>query len=498
MSRDTSIAIRSDTDESSNTALLLATLLSGHSVILANSLPPEQILRGPVVDFSTQGSRAHAFSQVYEGKGTSILPQQTATALTSGTGSGVRKVVSYNHADLARMQVAPGREQTIVNGFGWHFWAMSLLLDLARGRSVYIGSSARAFNALLGRLGKVDAVVASPNVLAGITGTRKDVKMAVSTAGPLTRAAVETIGAKLPGAAIYNYYGATETWPNTIKCRVDPSAPEDLYQSFNCASLDASNAVRIRRSPELGSELGEVQLKNLSGQWVSVNDFGALRPDSRLDLKGRWKDRVRISDKWISPSAVTLAVEEQTGGLGITPIDLLVSLHARFGLVLIASNGASSLAASKTREAEFGAALSQRFNVDLRVKVVDQAVLPYLPNGKMDRRAIFDTYGAELLEEPGSGTIEFILRQGVELSNSTSDGVIVRHNQPEHADYIASGAVAQVLRGYLEKGWVSLDDVQTDPPSDDGNLLGAVTFLVGTHVLVPSGIATDEDTRNLQ
>ncbi|MQY02911.1 class I adenylate-forming enzyme family protein [Actinomadura macrotermitis] len=345
---------------------------------------------------------------------------------TSGT-TGLPKAVMHTHASslaVAQIWLDVDRDQDSVMGTGAIIWGigfpalvgpafyagMTLVLEQDWGPANFLTVVPRE---------KVTHVSLIPSFFAALLGSDdhenadlSSLKVIVLGGEPLLPGLRERIMKRLPGAAIYSYYGQTEA-PYTCFGRQDDGSQE--ISSVGRARM--SCAVRIT-DPDGARVVGEVGEINLTGPnvmagydglpdktadvlrdgWYVGGDLGRMDADGFLYVLGRREDAILKGGQWTQPVQVEEAAIEvegvaEAGAVGVPAHpEGQDAVEQRILLAVVARSGAD-LDPERVR-----AALAARLpghQVPDAVVVAD--ALPHTEDasggpGKLLRRGIRDRY----------------------------------------------------------------------------------------------------------
>ena len=255
---------------------------------------------------------------------------------------------------------------------------------------------------------------------------------------PLPGALVDSLRSQVPGCAVFNLYGPTETTLAKTAYRV-PDGPARPGTQQISRPLPQCQALVMSQERVCGiGELGEIVIRTpfrtlgylndpaATDAVFTVNpgtgdprdriyhtgDLGRLRPDGGLDIFGRMDHQVKLNGV-----RVQLAEIEQVL-LQHEAVDSAVVIAHDFegepALVAYAvvgrDTGSGSASASDANQGDVAAGLRAYLRAQLPIAMVPRMVvviprIPVTPNGKLDRSALprptMETSGADNVQGPG-------------------------------------------------------------------------------------------------
>lgn len=428
---------------------------------------------------------------------------------TSGT-TGVPKCIQTGHQPLAhfvrwyvrRFEVGTNDRFSLLSGLGHDPILRDVFVPLSTGATLCIPDNdivlePRALFEWF-RAQRVSFAHATPQLLkilsAGAKGdqTLPALRYVFSGGDALRSTHVEPLFRLSPGCQVVNFYGTTETPQAVAFHLVQPSdlpGPIPVGRAIDDVTL---HVLRDDLQPVSPGEQGQVgiQTEYLSkgylnddgmtrGRFIQLpnqpaappvyltGDYGALRDDGALLLKGRIDDQVKVRGFRVELGEVVAALELEPG---IRSAVVLPSANADGETVLVACLAAPTLAASgpalgHDAAIALKAAVGRRvpsYMVPARFVVVE--ALPLLPNGKVDRQALtalaqaadastdaLDTSG---LNEDGRRLVQgFEKALGYRFKNT--DASFLEHGG-DSLSYVQASVTVETVLGWLPDNWDAL------------------------------------------
>jgi fatty-acyl-CoA synthase len=383
---------------------------------------PAPANKGDAIDVDALVAAATETEPPLGGHGDDLL----ALFYTSGT-TGLPKAVMHTHfSSLATAQIwlDVGHDQDSVMGTGAIIWGigfpalvgpafyagMKLVLEQDWGPSNFLRVVPRE---------RVTHVSLIPSFFSALLGSDEHESADLSSltsivlgGEPLLPSLRERIMKRLPGAAIYSYYGQTEA-PYTCFGRQDDGSQD--ISSVGRARMACAVRITDPNGARVTDEVGEINLTGpnvMSGYdkqpdktadvlrdgWYVGGDLGIMNADGYLTVLGRREDSILKAGQWSQPAQLEEAAAEVEGvaeagvvGVPAHP-DGQDAVEQRI-LVAVVPRAGTSLDADAVRER-----LTARLPAHQRPDVVVVAAeLPHTQDasggpGKLLRRAIRDQY----------------------------------------------------------------------------------------------------------
>ena len=349
---------------------------------------------------------------------------------TSGT-TGLPKAVMHTHfSSLATAQIwlDVDRDQDSVMGTGAIIWGigfpalvgpafyagMKLVLEQDWGPANFLKVVPRE---------KVTHVSLIPSFFSALLASDdhegvdlSSLKAIVLGGEPLLPAVRERITARIPGAAIYSYYGQTEA-PYTCFGRQDDGS-QDISSSGR-ARMSCAVKVTDPAGNRIVGEVGEINLTGpnvmagydrqpdktaeaLRDGWFVGGDLGIVTADGFLHVLGRRADAILKGGVWSQPAQVEEKAVEvegvaEAGAVGVPEHPDGQDAVEQKILVAVVPRAGASLDPAAVRSA-LAAALPEHLTPDA-VVITDQ--LPHTSDGsggpgKLLRRGIRDLYADQI------------------------------------------------------------------------------------------------------
>ena len=374
------------------------------------------------VDVDALAASANEAEPPLGGSGDDLL----ALFYTSGT-TGLPKAVMHTHASAlacAQIWLEVDRDQDSVMGTGAIIWGigfpalvgpafyagMTLVLEQDWGPSNFLKVVPRE---------KVTHVSLIPSFFSALLGSDEhegvdlsSLKVIVLGGEPLLPALRERIMKRLPGAAIYSYYGQTEA-PYTCFGRHDDGSQD--IASVGRARMGCAVRITDPSGARVVGEVGEINLRGpnvmagydrlpertaevLRDGWYVGGDLGRMDEDGFLYVLGRREDSILKGGRWSQPAEIEEAAAEVEGVAEAGAVGVPAHPEGRDAveqriLVAVVPRAGASLDAEEVR-----AALAARLPAHQAPDaVVVTGGLPHTQDasggpGKLLRRGIRDLY----------------------------------------------------------------------------------------------------------